>query len=239
LTLARQKGVRLHTHLGEGENPNMLERFGKRTLAWCEDLGFVGEDVWYAHGWELLPEEYALMSSTRTGLSHCPAPATLGGFKIIDIPAMQTSGMRLSLGVDGSATNDGSNLLDSLRMAFLMQSFHAKQRGASPTPYQLLKMCTRGGADILGRADLGSLENGKAADLFMIDAHQPEYAGALHDPANFLARVGVTGPVDLTMINGKVVYRNGNFGGIDSRAVFEKAERVCDRIIRRGNPAYD
>jgi hydroxyatrazine ethylaminohydrolase len=239
LTLARQKGVRLHTHLGEGENPSMLERFGKRTLAWCEDLGFVGEDVWFAHGWELLPEEYDFMSGTRTGLSHCPAPATLGGFKIIDIPAMQASGIRLSLGVDGSATNDGSNLLDSLRMAFLMQSFHAKQRGSSPTPYQLLKMCTRGGANILGRADLGSLEKGKAADLFMIDVQRPEYAGALHDPSNFLARVGVTGPVDLTMINGKVVYRNGNFSGIDSRAVFEKAERVCDRIIRRGNPAYD
>ena len=238
LALARQRGVRLHTHLGEGENPNMLERYGKRTLAWCEDLGFVGEDVWYAHGWELLPEEYASMSGTRTGLSHCPAPATLGGFNIIDIPAMQTSGMRLSLGVDGSATNDGSNLLDSLRMAFLMQSFHAKQRGASPTPYQLLKMCTRGGADILGRPDLGSLEKGKGADLFIIDVQRPEFAGALHDPANFLARVGVTGPVDLTMINGKVVYRNGDFSGIDSRAVFEAAERVCDRIIRRGNPAY-
>ena len=238
LALAGQRDVRLHTHLGEGENPNMVERYGQRSLAWCEDLGFVGENVWYAHGWELLPEEYALMSSSRTGLSHCPAPAVLGGFNIIDIAAMQTSGMRLSLGVDGSATNDGSNLLDSLRMAFLMQSFHAKQRGASPTPYELLKMCAQGGADILGRPDLGSLEIGKGADLFMINVHRLEYAGALHDPANFLARVGVTGPVDLTMINGKVVYRDGCFNGIDNQTLFENAEKVCGRIIRQGNPAY-
>jgi hydroxyatrazine ethylaminohydrolase len=217
----------------------MLERYGMRTLAWCEDLGFVGEDVWYAHGWELLPEEYALMSSTQTGLSHCPAPAVLGGFNIIDIPAMQKAGMRLSLGVDGSATNDGSNLLDSLRMAFLMQSFNAKSRGASPTPYELLKVCTNGGADILGRPDLGSLAEGKGADLFMIDVQRLEYAGAVHDPANFLARVGVTGGVDLTMINGKVVYQDGQFPGIEHHSLFEKAEKVCSRVIRKDNPAYD
>jgi hydroxyatrazine ethylaminohydrolase len=198
----------------------------------------VGEDIWYAHGWELQPEEYGLMSSTRTGLSHCPAPAVLGGFNIIDIPAMQKAGVRLSLGVDGSATNDGSNLLDSLRMAFLMQSFHGKSRGASTTPYELLKVCATGGADILGRADLGSLEKGKGADLFMLDVRRLEYAGAVHDPANFLARVGITGGVDLTMVNGKVVYQEGQFPGIDHQSLFEKAESVCDRVIRRDNPAY-
>ena len=72
----------------------------------------------------------------------------------------------------------------------------------------------------------------------MINVHKLEYAGALHDPANFLARVGVTGPVDLTMINGKVVYQNGCFKGIDNQTLFEKAEKVCTRIIRQGNPAY-
>lgn len=238
LSLARDKGVFLHTHLGEGENPNMVERWGKRSLDWCAELGFVGEDVWYAHGWELLPEEYDLMSKTGTGLSHCPAPAVLGGFPIIDIPAMQVAGMRLSLGVDGSATNDGSSLLDSLRMAFLAQSYNAKRRGAAPTPYQMLKICTKGGADILGRSRLGSLEPGNGADLFMVDVHRLEYAGTLHDPANLLARVGVAGPVDLTMINGKVVYRDGHFTGIDERALFEQAENVCNRIIRNNNPAY-
>jgi hydroxyatrazine ethylaminohydrolase len=124
-------------------------------------------------------------------------------------------------------------------MAFLMQSFHGKRRGASPTPYDLLKVGTRGGADILGRPDLGSLEKGKGADLFMIDVRRLEYAGAVHDPANFLARVGITGGVDLTMINGKVVYQDGQFPGIDHHTLFEQAEKVCDRIIRKDNPAYD
>lgn len=239
LALAREKGVRLHTHLGEGENTNMMERWGKRTLEWCREIGFVGEDVWYAHGWELTPEEYRVMAETRTGLSHCPAPAVLGGFHIIDMPAMRRSGMRLSLGVDGSATNDGSNLLDTLRMAFLMQCFHGKDRGGSPAPCELLKMATAGGADILGRPDLGSLEVGKAADLFMIRTNRLEYVGAGHDPASLLARVGVTGPVDLTMVNGRVVYENGAFPGLDEETMFAEAERVCTSVIRKDNPAYD
>ncbi len=237
--LARSKGVRLHTHLGEGENAGMEERWGMRTLAWCQELGFHGTDVWYAHGWELTPEEYKIMAETGTGLSHCPAPAVLGGFNIIDIPAMQRCGMQLSLGVDGSATNDGSNLLDTLRMAFLMQSFHGKNRSGAPTPYQMLKIATKGGADVLGRPDLGSLEVGKAADLFMIKTDKIAYAGAIHDPANFLARVGVTGPVDLTMVNGEVVFENGQFRTIDQEALFAEAEQVCSKVIRRGNPAYD
>jgi len=238
MVMAREKGVRLHTHLGEGENAVMQERWGKRTLAWCRDIGFVGEDTWYAHGWELTPEEYQVMAQTGTGLSHCPAPAALGGFPIIDMPAMQRSGMRLSLGVDGSATNDGSNLLDSLRMAFLMQCIHGKSRGGSPSPYDLLKLATRGGADILGRQDIGSLEAGKGADLFMVKIDRLEFAGAVHDPANLLARVGCTGPVDLTMVNGKIVYRDGEFDKIDEEKVFVEAEKVCNKVIRKANPAY-
>jgi len=236
--LARRRGVRLHTHLGEGENSMMVDRWGKRTLQWCEDIGFTGKDVWYAHGWELNPEEYLIMARTGTGLSHCPAPATLGGFPIIDIPAMQKTGMNLSLGCDGSATNDSSNLLDSLRMAYLMQSFHSKQRGGSPSPYEILKIATIGGAEMLGRHDLGSLEPGKGADLFMVDINRLEMAGTTHDPANLLARAGVTGPVWLTMINGKVVYHDGVMKGIDENLLFEKAEKACDLSIRSRCSAY-
>lgn len=236
--LARSMGVRLHTHLGEGENAPMIERWGMRTLEWCDDIGFTGPDVWYAHGWELTPEEYEVMAKTGTGLSHCPAPATLGGFPIIDILAMQKAGMSLSLGCDGSATNDSSNLLDSLRMAYLMQSWHSKQRGGSPSPYNMLKIATTGGAGMMGRSDLGSLETGKGADLFMIDMNKLETAGTRHDPANLLARAGVTGPVSLTMINGKVVYKDGELVGIDERQLLEKAETACDASIRNRCAAY-
>jgi len=238
LALARAKKVLLHTHLGEGENGTMLERWGMRTLPGCEEIGFVGRDVWFAHGWELTPDEYGVMADNGSGLSHCPAPAVLGGFPIIDIPAMLRRGMRLSLGVDGSATNDGSNPLDTLRMAFLLQCLNGKSRGGSPTPYDILKLATRGGADMLGRPDLGSLEPGKAADLFMVRINRLEYAGAIHDPANMPGRIGVTGPVDLTMVNGKVVFRDGRLPGIDEEQLFAESELVCSRVIRNGNPAY-
>lgn len=232
LDLARDKGVYLHTHLGEGENAPMFKRWGKRTLEWCEDIGFVGPDVWVAHGWELTPDEYSIMAKTETGLSHCPAPATLGGFPIIDILAMDEAGIRLSLGCDGSATNDGSNLLDSLRMAYLMQAFHSKSRGGSPSSYRMLKMATIGGAEVLGRNDIGSLEPQKGADLFMIDTERLELSGALHDPANLIAKVGTTGPVWLTMVNGNVIYRNGVLLGVDEKQLAREAEYTCTLVIR-------
>jgi hydroxydechloroatrazine ethylaminohydrolase len=230
--LARDKGVYLHTHLGEGENEGMIARWGKRTLAWCEIIDFVGPDVWVAHGWELNLDEYRVMGDTKTGLAHCPAPAVLGGFPILDIPAMKAQGMRLGLGCDGSSTNDSSNLLDSLRMAYVMQSYHSKQRGGSPSAYQMLKIATSGGAQVLGRGDIGSLEPGKAADLFMIDTETLELTGTLHDPGNLLARVGVTGPVWLTMVNGKVIFCDGVLQGVDEQKLAAEGEAVCSEVIR-------
>ena len=238
LNLARDKGVFLHTHLGEGENAAMVERWGKRTLEWCEDIGFVGPDVWVAHGWELTPEEYSVMAKTKTGLSHCPAPATLGGFPIIDIQAMDQAGMRLSLGCDGSATNDGSSLLDSLRMAYLMQAFHSKNRGGSPSSYEMLKIATVGGAGVMGREDIGILGPQKGADLFMIDTEKLELSGALHDPKNLIAKIGATGSVWLTMVNGKVIYRDGVLLGVDEKQLAMEAENTCTRVIRDQSSTY-
>jgi hydroxyatrazine ethylaminohydrolase len=236
--LARDKGVRLHTHLAEGETEIMQGRWGKRTLAWASDIGFLGPDLWIAHGWELNPGEYSLMAETGTGLAHCPAPAILGGCPIIDMPAMTRAGMTIGLGCDGSATNDSSNLLDTLRMTYLMQCFYAKQRGGAPSPYDLLKMATVNGAKILGCEKLGSLEAGNGADLFMVDSETLELAGSLHDPKNLLAHVGLTGQVWLTMVNGKVVWQEGRLGGIeDEKALAAKADSVCDRALRGLFPA--
>lgn len=232
LELARSKGVHLHTHLGEGENDIMMTRWGMRTLDWCQEIGFVGPDVWIAHGWELQPDEYKVMAQTGTGVSHCPAPAVLGGFPILDMKAMQKEGVLISLGCDGSATNDSSNLLDSLRMAYLMQAYHSKERGGCLSPYELLKIATVNGAKTLGRDDLGSLEVGKGADLFMVDTGVLELTGTLHDPKNLLARVGVTGPVHLTMVNGNVVFQEGHLLNVDEQTIAEKGEQVCTRVIR-------
>jgi hydroxyatrazine ethylaminohydrolase len=147
--------------------------------------------------------------------------------------------MSLSLGCDGSATNDSSSLLDSLRMAYLMQSFHSKKRGGSPSSYEMLKLATVGGAEMMGRKDIGSLEVDKGADLFMIDIEKLEYSGALHDPANLIARMGATGPVWLTMINGKVVYRDGILQGVDEKKLAQEAEKTCSRVIRSQRSRYN
>ena len=238
VAMAREKGVRMHTHLGEGENEGMIARWGKRTMDWCEEMGFIGEDVWYAHDWEVTKEEYKVLAATGTGVSHCPAPAVLGGFPILNIKEMQEAGILVSLGCDGSATNDSSNLLDALRMAYLMQAYHTKERGGCTSAYDMLKVATVNGAKTLGRTDLGTLEAGKAADLFMIDTETLELAGALHDPKNLLARVGLTGPVWMTMINGNIVYKDGILKGVDERRLALEGEAVCTRVIREPHSAY-
>ena len=232
VALARDKNVHLHTHLYEGDRSIIKERWGKTSLEWCNDIGFVGPDVWIAHGWEIEKDEYKFMADTGTGISHCPAPAVLGGFPILDIKAMLNEGVLISLGVDGSATNDSSNLLDSLRMAYIMQAYHSKRRGGCVSPYDMLKVATVNGAKTLGRNDLGSLETGKAADLFMIDTNVLELTGTLHDPKNLLASVGVTGPVWMTMINGKIVYENGHLSGVDEQTLAKKGEQVCTKVLR-------
>lgn len=238
VAMAREKKVRMHTHLGEGETEGIRARYGKRTLDWCRDIGFIGEDVWYAHNWEALPEEYEILAGTKTGVSHCPTPAVLGGFPILDMKAMKEAGVLLSLGCDGSATNDSSNLLDALRIAYMMQAYHTKERGGCVSAYDMLKIATVNGAKTLGRKDIGSLEPGKAADLFMIDTESLELAGALHDPKNLLARVGLTGNVWLTMINGKVVYKEGILSGVDEKKLAREGERVCTKVIRQPSQAF-
>ncbi len=235
---ARAMGVRMHTHLGEGETEGIKARYGKRTLEWCQDIGFIGEDVWYAHNWEVLPEEYAILAKTGTGISHCPTPAVLGGFPILDIKAMQEAGVLISLGCDGSATNDSSNLLDALRISYMMQAYHSKARGGCASAYDMLKIATANGAKTLGRLDLGSLKPEKAADLFMVDGEALELAGAVHDPKNLLARVGLTGNVWLTMINGKVVYQDGVITGVDEKKLALEGEAVCTRVIRNQSEAF-
>lgn len=238
VSFARKHGVRMHTHLGEGENATMVERWGKRTLDWCGEIGFVGPDVWLAHAWELTAEEYAVLGRLGTGISHCPTPAILGGFPILPMRQLQEAGVCVSLGCDGSATNDSSSLLDAMRTAWMMQAWFSKERGGCISPYDMLKIATVNGAKTLGREDLGSLEPEKGADLFMVDAGTLELTGTLHDPRNLLARAGVTGPAAMTMVNGKVVWRDGVLTGVDERTLAAEGEAVCTRVLREPCEAF-
>jgi hydroxyatrazine ethylaminohydrolase len=191
--LARDKGVLLHTHVGEGESAVM---------------------------------------QARTGVSHCPEPVYLVGAEVTDIPAMHALGLRIGLGADGAASNDNSNLMHCIHSAYMLQCLVAAQRSHPvPDPAAFLGYATTGGADLLRRADLGKLAPGMAADLFAIDTRRLDYVGTRHDPASLIPKVGIGTTVDLTMINGRIVWRNGAFPHLDERALFAQAEASLHRIL--------
>lgn len=238
IKLARKNNVMLHTHLGEGENGIIEERYGMRSIDWCEEIGFYGEDVFFAHGWEFTDDELEKLGEWGSGLSHCPAPAVLGGFPIINMNTAIEKNVNISLGCDGSATNDSSSLLDTLRMAFLMQAFYSKKRGGSVSSYDILKMATVNGAKTLGRDDIGSLEIGKAGDMFMIDTTKIELTGMLHDPKNILARGGLVGPTYMTIVGGELVSKEGKLINIDEAKLTRKGEEVCTRVLRNTTDAF-
>ncbi len=225
VALARDKGVILHTHLGEGESPVMAQRTGMRTVDYCEEIGLVGPDTFYAHCWELTPDELARLAASGTGVSHCPEPVYLVGEEVTDIPAMSALGVRIGLGADGAASNDNSNLMHCIHSAYMLQCLVAASRQHPvPPPSEFLSYATTGGASLLGRSDIGRLAPGMAADLFAIDTRRMEYVGTRHDPSSLIPKVGIGRPTDLTMINGKIVWEGGSFARVDETTLFESAE---------------
>jgi len=235
---ARERGILMHTHLGEGEDAAMEERYGTRSLKWCRSAGFLGPDVWIAHGWDLQEYEIELLAESSTGLSHCPAPIMLGGFNVPDIPLMHAKGVRIGLGCDGQASNDSSNLLETLRLSYLLQMLRAGSRDYPvPEPADFLRFAASGGASLLGRDDIGMLLPSMAADMFLVNVDRLEYIGALHDPASLPVKVGISGTVDMTIINGRIVYKDGRFTGFDERKAVEAAKKECMEVMYR-NPDY-
>lgn len=231
--LARSKQVRLHTHLAEtvDETNYTLSTTGKRPLAYMESLGWVGEDVWYAHGIHFNDEELKLLADTGTGVAHCPISNMKLSSGIARIPDMLDLGVRVGLAVDGSASNDGSNLLEEMRVAYLLHRLNSSTK--APTGYEILKIATKGSASILGRTDIGSLEVGKAADLFLIDSRELSMVGAGEDPASLLATVGWHQPVSYTIIAGKVVVEKGRIITIDEEKTARKARELVAKLLEK------
>ena len=230
--LARDLKVSLHTHLGEGESAGMQARSGMRSVAWCESIDFVGPDVWFAHGWEFSDEEIARLAQSGTGLSHCPGTVYMVGGEITPLAAMYAEGMRISLGVDGSASNDNSNLAECIRDAYQLQCLVAKSHDhAVPSPYEFFRFGAQGGADCLNRSDLGLLETGKAADFFAVDLNKIEYVGANLDPLSLPAKLGFSSTVDMTVINGEIAWKDGEFPGLDEAALAAEADATFKRVI--------
>lgn len=231
--LARDLGVRLHTHLCEtiDEENYVLEKYGKRPLAYMEDMNWVGNDVWYAHGIHFNDKELELLAQTGTGVAHCPISNMKLSSGICRIPDMLKLGVPVGLAVDGSASNDGSNLLEELRVAFLLHRLNSSKR--APSGYDVLKIATNGSAKILGRDDIGSLAVGKAGDLFLIRRNRLELVGADLDAKSMLATVGFKGAVDYTVVNGKIVVKDGHLVGIDEDKAVRDGKQSVTNFLNR------
>ena len=231
--LARQYGVRLHTHLCEtkDEENYTLSRCNMRPLEYMESLGWIGDDVWYAHGIHFNTEELDILAKTGTGVAHCPVSNMKLSSGIARIPEMLERGVKVGLAVDGSASQDGSNLLEEIRICFLLHRLNSSAK--APSGYDVLKMATRGSASLLGRTDIGSVEVGKCADFFMVDSRRLELVGATYDPKNVFGTVGLRGAVDYTVVNGKVTVDNGQLVNIDEPVIAEEARKVCDEYLAK------
>ena len=196
-----------------------------------ESLGWVGDDVWYAHGIHFTDDELKLLADTGTGVAHCPVSNQKLSSGIAQVPRMLEMGVPLGLAVDGSASNDSSNLLAELRACYLLHRLHSSAN--APDGYQLLKVATAGGAALLGRNDIGSLETGKGADLFMVNVNRLEYVGTHFDPASLLCTVGVNRPVDYTIVNGRVVVEKGELVTIDEQRTAVAANELVQKLNRK------
>ncbi|WP_281927057.1 8-oxoguanine deaminase [Roseibium album] len=227
--LARDKGVMLHTHLCEtlDEERYTLERFGKRPVEWMEGLDWTGPDVWFAHAIHVDDEEIRLFAGTGCGAAHCPCSNMRLASGIAPVKKYMAAGVKVGLGVDGSASNDGSNMLGEVRQAMLLARLqlglmppegprkhallppsHPLRAGEWMTAREALELATRGGAAVLGRDDIGSLETGKCADFFTLDLNTLQFAGGLHDPVAAVVFCCPQG-ASTTVVNGMVVVDDG------------------------------
>ena len=203
----------------------MLAREGVRPLAYMERLGWIGDDVWFAHGIHFNDEELRLLAQTGTGVAHCPISNMKLASGVARIPEMLALGVPVGLAVDGSASNDGSSLLEELRVAYLLHRLTSSRQ--APTGYDVLKMATRSSARLLGRDDIGQLSKGRCADLFMIDSRRLELVGCGCDAGSVLGTVGVRGPVDYTVVQGRVTVEGGRLVTVDEESLAREADAKC------------
>lgn len=230
--LARSLGVRLHTHLAETEDEDKfcLEKFGKRPLDYMEELGWLGADVWFAHGIYFTDGELDRLARAGVGISHCPSSNLRLGSGFCRVPEMLRRGVPVGLAVDGSASNDSGDLLAELRQAMLLA--RGRWGSAALTARQTISLATAGSARLLGFAESGTLEVGKAADIALFDLDELAYAGAA-DPIAALLFCGGSHRAWLVITNGEVIVEDGRLAGADEeeiryQAVYE-AKKLWDR----------
>ena len=229
---ARERNLTLHTHVAEtlDEEKFCLRKFGVRPVELMRQLDWVGPDVWWAHCVYLSGDEVTLMADTGTGVAHCPTSNMRLGSGIAPVRAMMDAGVRVGLAVDGSASNDSGHMLAEARQAMLLQ--RVKLGASALSAEEALWLGTRGGAGVLGRDDIGCLAPGMAADLIGVRLDQLALAGAQADP---LAALLFCAPqaVDLSVINGQIVVRNGQLLNLDLPATIAHHNKVAQELRER------
>jgi cytosine/adenosine deaminase-related metal-dependent hydrolase len=248
--LAREYKVGLHTHLCEtfDEERYTLNKYSMRPVEWMETVGWLGEDVWFAHAIHVDDDEIRKFAQTGCGASHCPSSNMRLGSGIAPIKKYMDAGVKVGLGVDGSSSNDSSNMMLEVRTAFLLARLkmgllppegplkymnlsqsHPKRAAEWMTAREILELATLGGARVLGRDDIGSLAEGKCADFFSIDLNTIDFAGALHDP---VAAVVFCAPqkARYTAIHGRVIVDQGRIATVNMGPVVEAHNQWSFRI---------
>ena len=232
IALARAYGVHSHTHLAEtrDEAAYCAQTFGRTPVELAQDLGWLGPDVWHAHMVHPEPEEIGVLGASRSGVAHCPSSNMRLASGIAPLRRLRGAGARVGLGVDGSASNDGSHLLAEARQALLLQRVGGDP--AALTAREALWLATRGGAQVLGRDDCGYLAPGMAADFigYRLDT-LPLAGGAVHDP---LASLIFCQPpsVDLSVINGRVRVRDGALVNVELPPLVERHNAIARALVR-------
>ncbi len=247
--LARRYGVRLHTHLAENDHDIAYsrEKFNCTPTQYAQDLGWLGHDVWHAHCVKLDEAGIALFAATRTGVAHCPCSNMRLASGIAPIRRMLDAGVPVGLGVDGSASNDAAHMVNEARQALLLarvgramqapeqrdgRTYYGCDLGpAEMTARDALNVATRGGAQVLGRADIGHLAAGMCADLALFDLGSLGFAGgAVHDPVGSLL-LCASPPADYTIVNGRVVVRKGHLDTLDMGLLLERHNALATQLV--------
>ena len=228
---ARDKGVQMHTHLCEtiDEEAFCLETLGMRPLEYMESVGWVGPDVWFAHGIYFNDDEIDILAQTGTGIAHCPASNLRLGSGICKVPQLMEAGVNIGLAVDGSASNDASNMVREMQMALLV---HRVGTAVDAMPAKnVLQLATRGSAQVLGQPEIGQLKVGMAADLAGFRLDRIDFAGAMHDPASAILFCGGGIRADFTIVAGKIRVKDSKLVGMDELELFHKANEISERML--------
>ena len=233
------QGVRLHTHLAENDHDIAYsrEKFNRTPAQYAQDLGWLGDDVWHAHCVKLDDEGISLYAATRTGVAHCPCSNMRLASGIEPIRRMLDAGVPVGLGVDGSASNDAAHMVNEARQALLLarvgrslEPFGCDHGPSEMTARDALALATRGGAEVLGRRDIGHLAPGMCADLALFDLRTLGFAGgAVHDPVGSLL-LCASPQAAYTVVNGKVVVREGQLATVALGPLLERHNRLARHL---------